>query len=66
MEPEGKATEPQGAVSFVVSFNDSFIKQKKLPKSLAARRNRQARSVITEESLAEKQRQAEERRKVTS
>ena len=65
MAAEEKAIEPQGAVSFVVSFNECPPKQRRLPKGLAARREqRQAKASFTEQSIAEKQRRAEERRQV--
>ena len=68
MAAEGKAAiDPQGAVSFVVSFNESQSKQRRLPKGLAARRKqRQGKASFTEESIAEKQKRAEERREVGS
>ena len=62
---EGKEIDSQGAVSFVVSFDNFPAKQVKLPKSLATRKQRQAKSTLTEEVLAEKQKKAEERRKVS-
>ena len=67
MAAEEKAIEPQGAVSFVVSFNECPPKHRRLPKGLAARREqRQAKASFTEQSIAEKQRRAEERRQVAS
>lgn len=70
METEGKPSsskpsESQGAVSFVVDFDDSPKKQAKPPKALM-QRQRQTRSTVSGETLAEKQRQAEERRKVST
>lgn len=66
MAAEGKGIDSQGAVSFVVSFNETPTKQRKLPKGLAARRKqRQAGTSLTEESIAEKQKRAEARRKVS-
>lgn len=65
MEAERESMDSQGAVSFVVSFNESPKKQRKLPKGLAERRQqRLAKTLLTEESIAEKQRKAQERRKV--
>lgn len=65
MAAEGERMEPQGAVSFEVGFNESPKKQRKLPKGLAARRQRQQAKVsLTEESIAEKQKRAEARRQV--
>ena len=62
---EGKEIEAQGAVSFVVSFNECPPKQRRLPKGLAARREqRQTKASLTGQSIAEKQRRAEERRQV--
>ena len=67
MATEGKAIDAQGAVSFVVSFNESPPKQRKLPKGLAARRQQQkAKASLTGESIAEKQKRAEERRQVST
>lgn len=67
MAAEGKETDSQGGVSFVFSFNESSTKQGKLPKGLAARRQqRQAKASLTGESIAEKQKKAEERRQVSN
>ena len=66
MAAEGKAIESQEGVSFVVSFNECPPKQRRLPKGLAARREqRHAKASLTEQSIAEKQKKAEERRQVT-
>lgn len=66
MEAERKSMDSQGAVSFVVSFNESPKKQRKLPKGLAERRQqRLAKTLLTEESIVEKQKKAQERRKVS-
>ena len=65
MAAEGKTIEPQGGVSFVVGFNEFPSKQRRLPKALAARREQQqAKASLTEQSIAEKQKRAEERRQV--
>ena len=63
---EGKGIDTQGAVSFVVSFNETPKKQIKLPKGLAARRRQQqAKASLTDDSIAEKQKRAEARRQVS-
>lgn len=67
MAAEGKAIDSQGAVSFVVSFNEAPTKQTKLPKGLAERRQQQlAKTLLTEEGIAEKQKKAQDRRKVST
>ena len=67
MAAEGKAIGSQGAVSFVVTLGESAPKQRRLPKGLAARRQqREAKASFTGQTIAEKQKRAEERRQVYS
>ena len=54
-----------GAVSFVVDFDEATSKRCTPPRALL-RKQRAARTPVSEESLAEKQRRAEERREVSS
>lgn len=66
MAAEEKEIESQGAVSFMVNFNDVPSKPRRLPKGLAARREQQqAKASLTEQTIAEKQKRAEERRQVS-
>ena len=62
-EPEVKEKATSQAVSFTVDFDEPKKKPRRLPKNLSSERL-QKRPELSHESLAEKQRLAEERRKV--